>query len=337
MRQASRSLHVFTMKMTGSVATAVLIAVVTAGVATLVAQQRDATADERRLLAGAIDIHVHSTPDDRPRSIDAIEVARLAQARGMRAIVLKNHYDSTAPLAWIVSKIVPGVQVFGGVALNRPVGGINPAAVEHMVRVSGGLGRVVWMPTFDSENGVRLAKENRPFVSVMRDGALLPEVKEVIGLIAMHDLVLATGHSTPEEALAMLLEARARNVQHMVVTHAMFTPVLMNVEQMKQAASLGAFLEFAGGRPSGPDAAARLARFAEAIRAIGVDRVILSTDLGQPNNPLRRTASASSSWRCGSRASRSARSTRWRCRTPRACSHSIVSWRQKSGFRSARC
>jgi hypothetical protein len=60
----------------------------------------------------------------------------------------------------------------------------------------------------------------------------------------------------------------------------------MNIGQMKQAASLGAYIEFAGGRPTGPGAAERMARFAEAIRAIGVDRTVLSTDLGQPNNPL---------------------------------------------------
>ena len=248
--------------------------------------QQDRGDAERQLLAGSIDIHVHSLPDDRARSIDAIDVATLAQARGMRAIVLKNHFDSTAPLAWVVAKIVPGIQVFGGVVLNRSVGGINPAAVEHMAQVTGGLGKVVWMPTFDSENGVRVNKENRPFVSVMRNGALLPEVKEVLDLIAKHGLTLATGHSSPDEALAILREARTRGIQRMVVTHAMFTPVLMNIEQMKQAASLGAYLEFAGGRPTGPGAAERLAGFAEAIRAIGVDRTILSTDLGQPNNPL---------------------------------------------------
>lgn len=72
----------------------------------------------------------------------------------------------------------------------------------------------------------------------------------------------------------------------MVVTHAMFTPVLMTIEQMKQAASLGAYLEFAGGRPTGPGAAERMARFAAAIRSVGVDRIVVSTDLGQPNNPL---------------------------------------------------
>ncbi len=274
----------WTTKPTGPIA-AVLLAALVAGAA-LFARQRDDNDDATRMIAGAVDIHVHSLPDDRPRSIDAIEVARLAQSRGMRAIVLKNHYDSTAPLAWLVASVVPGIEVLGGVALNRPVGGINPAAVEHMVRVSGGLGRVVWMPTFDSENGVRLAKEERPFVPVMRDGALLPEVNEVLDLIAAHGLVLATGHSSPDEALALLREARERNVRHMVVTHAMFTPVLMNVEQMRQAASFGAFIELAGGRPTGPEAEQRMARVAEVIRAVGVEHAILSTDLGQPNNPL---------------------------------------------------
>ena len=84
----------------------------------------------------------------------------------------------------------------------------------------------------------------------------------------------------------LLREGQRQGVQHMVVTHAMFTPVLMNVAQMQQAAALGAYLEFAGGRPTGPGAAERMATFAEAIRAIGVEHCILSTDLGQPNNPL---------------------------------------------------
>src|SRR6185436_5985054 len=105
-----------------------------------------------RALSGAIDIHVHSFPDDRPRSIDAIEAARQARARGMRAIVLKNHYESTAGLAYLVLLLVPDIQVFGGLDLTPPVGGINPAAVQPMPRVSGGWRRVVWMTTLAAEN-----------------------------------------------------------------------------------------------------------------------------------------------------------------------------------------
>jgi hypothetical protein len=238
------------------------------------------------MLRGAIDIHVHSLPDDRPRSIDAIDVAKLAGLRGMRAIVLKNHYEPTAGLAYLVRKVQPGVEVFGGIDLNLTVGGINPAAVEHMTRVTGGWGRFVWMPTFDAENQVRYSKETRPFVSVSRDGELLPAVKQVIALIAKHGLVLATGHSTAAEGLLLVAEGRRQGVQRMVVTHAMNAPVLMNVPQMQEAAKLGALIEFVGGSLAGADAEARMDRFAAAIRAIGPEFCILSSDLGQQGNAL---------------------------------------------------
>ena len=237
-------------------------------------------------LAGAIDVHVHSYPDDRPRSIHAIDVAKLAQKRGMRAIVLKNHWESTAGMAYLVRQVVPGIEIFGGIALNLTVGGINAAAVDHMARVTGSFGKIVWMPTFDAENQVRVSKESRPFVSVSKNGELLPEVKTVIGVVAKHNLVLATGHSAPAEGLMLLREGKQQGVRQMVVTHAIQTPVLMNVAQMKEAASLGAFIEFVGGNPEGQGAAARLDGIADAIRQVGVASSILSSDLGQQGNPL---------------------------------------------------
>jgi hypothetical protein len=245
-----------------------------------------APADVASALKGAIDIHVHSLPDDRPRSVDAIQAAQQARDRGMRAIVLKNHYESTAGLVHLVRTLVPGIEVIGGIDLNLTVGGINPAAVEHMTKVTGGWGRVVWMPTFDAENQVRFSKENRPFVSVSRNGTLIPEVREVIALIAKHNLILATGHSSPEEGLMLLREARNRGVQRMVVTHAINPPIMMTAAHMQEAAKLGAFVEFVGSSPAAPDATERYDRFGAAIRQIGPESVILSSDLGQMGNPL---------------------------------------------------
>jgi Family of unknown function (DUF6282) len=255
-------------------------------IAAIVAAQQVGTNNTNTVLNGTIDIHVHSDPDSRPRSIDALDVAKLARSKGMRGIVLKNHYDPTGGLAYLVRKEVPGLEVFGGVDLNLTVGGINAAAVAHMAEVSGGWGRFVWMPTFDSENQVRYSKENRPFVRVSRNGELLPEVKEVVALIAKHRLVLATGHIAPEEALSLLDEARRQRVQHMVVTHAMNEPVLMTIPQMQQAAKYGAFIEFVGGSLATADANARMDRFADAIRKIGPESCILSSDLGQKGNAL---------------------------------------------------
>src|SRR5260370_26986928 len=164
--------------------------------------------DPNRFLVGAIDIHVHTFPDNAERSVDGLEAAIMARAHGMRAIVLKNHYDPTAGLAYMVRKQVTGVEVFGGIDLNLPVGGMNPFAVEHMTQVSGGFGRLVWMSTFDAENQVRFSKESRPFVRVSQRGELLPETKAVIAAIAQHNLVLATGHVSAEEGLLLLREGR---------------------------------------------------------------------------------------------------------------------------------
>jgi hypothetical protein len=239
-----------------------------------------------RTLAGAIDIHVHSAPDSVERSIDSIDVAKLALARGMRAIVLKSHYEPTATMAFIVRKAVPGIEVFGGIDLNLTVGGMNASAVEHMTQIAGGWGRLVWMSTFDAENQVRYSKETRPFVRVSKDGALLPEAKEVIGVIAKHRLVLATGHVSPQEGLMLLREGRRQGVTHMVVTHAMQAPVLMSVGEMQQAAKEGALIEFVAGSLASPGAAARVDGYADAIRKIGPEFCVLSSDLGQKGNAL---------------------------------------------------
>ncbi len=234
-------------------------------------------------LEGAIDFHAHAAPDGTPRKIDVLELAQMAKAAGMRAIVIKNHYEPTAGVAYVMREAVPGIEVFGGIALNLTVGGVNPAAVEWMTRVEGGYGKVVWLPTFDSESQAKLTGEQRPFAPVTRDGKILPEVLAVIALAAEHDLVLETGHSAPQEALLIIAEAKRQGVEHVLVTHAMNSPGgSMSLDEMREAARLGALLELV----HSPLTDEQLLREAEAIRAIGAASFVLSSDLGQPPNPL---------------------------------------------------
>ena len=233
-------------------------------------------------LTGAIDMHAHADPDGVPRSIDAIELGRLAKTRGMRAIVLKNHYEPTASLAWVVRKEVPGIEVFGGISLDLTVGGVNPAAVEWMTKIKGGYGRVVWMPTFDSEHQVTSSGERRPFARVAKDGQLTSEVMQVISIIARNNLVLETGHSSPAEALLLIREARRQGVQSILVTHANSPLVGMSIPEMKEAARLGAYIEFVYVKPGSDAARAHV----KAIREVGPEFCVLSSDLGQAANPL---------------------------------------------------
>jgi len=238
-----------------------------------------------RLLAGSIDFHAHALPDMEERTVDAADLARMARDRGMRGLVLKNHFDPTASLAYTVRRQVPDFETFGGIVLNRTVGGINARAVEHMTQVTGGWGRIVWFPTRDAEHAVGgdVAEDpssKRPFVSVSKDGELLPEVKAVIAVIAEHQLVLQTGHSSPEESLLLLAEGQRQGVEHMMVTHGAFE---MSLEQMQEAVKLGAFIEFVyRSIPLTDGGSARWTprELAELLRTIGVEWCVLSSDLG---------------------------------------------------------
>lgn len=237
-------------------------------------------------LKSAIDIHVHQAPDSVARSIDADDLARLAKQMGMRGLVMKNHWEPTASLAFMVRKQVPGLEVFGGVTQDLAVGGINLEAVKHMVATTGHYGRVVWLPTFDNDTPAKREK-NLPRVPVSKDGALLPSVVELIGWIGQHkDLLLETGHVSPEEGLMVIAEAKRAGVQHIVVTHAL--DMGWTIPQMQQAASQGAYLEFVYHSTFGAHQSEKLKTFADAMRAVGPAHCIMATDLGEanPDQPL---------------------------------------------------
>jgi|SRR5215472_15298208 len=239
-------------------------------------------------LQGVIDVHAHVDPETIPRSIDAITLARLAQQEGMRAVVFKNHFFPTTGIAFLVHRVVPGIEVFGGIALNRQVGGINPAAVEQMVQLPGRFGRIVWMPTMDSEYGVlRSSSPNRPFVSIAKNGALLPETKQVLAIIAHEDIALATGHISPEESLLLIREARGMGVNRIIVTHPM-QGLNMTIEQQKEAAGMGALLEYCyvGTLPFSGASQKPMSSYAQNMKAVGPAHIIMSTDLGNAVNPV---------------------------------------------------
>jgi hypothetical protein len=241
-------------------------------------------------LAGVIDFHCHAGPDISNRSISDLDLARLAKKEGMRGIVLKNHYTMTADRAQTAMKEVGGVEVFGGIALNRSVGGLNAEAVRRMAAMEGHRGKVVWLPTVDAENSFEHGPGARKFVRVVKDGKPVPEIYEVLAVIAQNDLILETGHSTPAESLILIPVAKQAGVKKIIVTHAQLLGA--TVEQMKQMANLGAYIEFCwqsylakkGDKNEGDQKA--IAECVKAIQSIGAEHCIIDSDLGQPGNPL---------------------------------------------------
>src|SRR5258708_8839094 len=193
--------------------------------------------------AGAIDIHVHSDPDVFNRSLDDFEVARIAARKGMRGIVLKNHVATTADRAALISRAVPGLEIWGGIALNRAVGGVNPAAVEWFHRMPGGRAKLVCLPTLDADNQHKILKEPGEGLRVAAGGKVFPETEEVLKIIARENLSLATGHVAPEESLAVIKRAKELGVKNIVVTHAMAEVPGMTLDHVKQAVAMGAYIE----------------------------------------------------------------------------------------------
>ena len=247
-------------------------------------------------IRGLIDFHTHAAPDVFGRAVDDDELALLAAAREMEAIVFKNHVALTADRAWLVRKHVPGMKVFGGITLNGAVGGMNPQAVEWMWRMQGGYGRVVWFPTFDADNHVRRAGTAPSGIRVVDErGEVLPAAREVLKVCAAQRLVVHTGHASGAEALALIAAAREEGCDRIVVTHAQFDVVGMTEAQMKKAASMGAKMELCALLMlTGPDAALEwmrhaarvpLAETAARIRSVGAQHFVLGTDLGQTGNP----------------------------------------------------
>jgi hypothetical protein len=253
-------------------------------------------------IRGLIDFHTHAAPDVFGRSVDDDELAALAAARQMEAVVFKSHVTLTADRAWLARKHVPGVKVFGGVTLNGAVGGLNPQAVEWMWRMQGGYGRVVWFPTFDADNHVRRAGTAPAGIRVPAGicvvderGAVLPAAREVLKVCAAQRLVVHTGHASAEQALALIAAAREEGCDRIVVTHAQFDVVGMTPAHMKKAAAMGAKMELCAlGMLVGPENALEFMRHsprvppavtAACIKSVGAQHFVLGTDLGQAGNP----------------------------------------------------
>ena len=257
------------------------------------------------LIKGAIDLHIHLSPDVVKRKCDDFEMAQRARKKGMGGFLIKSHYDCTGTRAKLVNEREPGIKAYGAIVLNNSVGGLSPVSVE--VAVLSGT-RMVFMPTFDAlnkrehfqkwsgdavtgkgggffSNILKQLEENHiqnPAIYILDEhGDLKPEALRILEVVNRHNLALSTGHLGFEEVLKLAEAADKIGFRRLLVSHVGFTSTHLTIEQQKRLCEFNLFFEHSVVNP--------LYNYisweedVEGIRCVGPERCVLSTDLGMLN------------------------------------------------------
>jgi hypothetical protein len=253
------------------------------------------------ILEGAIDMHCHSGPSPFPRRIDHVEAARLAESAGMRAIVVKSHHHPTVMDVRAMAPLLKGcrTQVFGSIALNAFVGGLNPAAVDLALKMGG---KVVWFPTISSRRHIEhqqahpdlkfpqatvALKKTTPIDITLPSGELQPQVPVILQSIAEAGAVLAAGHMAPDQIEILLAAARQAGVTRTIVNHPEYV-IQADREQVVRFAQAGAIIEHECCMYDEASAFYHwdITALKEWIDLVGADHTSIGSDLGQEDNPL---------------------------------------------------
>jgi hypothetical protein len=261
------------------------------------------SARARELVRGGFDPHVHVAPDFVRRRITDLELADRCAELGLAGFGLKSHYTATVERAVVVSAARPGVRALGTITLNHAVGGLNATAVEVAARQGA---RIVWLPTVSAPGEfaevehahldgkvpvwVRFELELRaagsrpgPVPVLGDDGRPLPALREVLEVIAAHQLVLATGHLSQAEIVVVVDAAVTAGVGTIVVTHPEFPSQSIPPDVQRELADTGALMERTFTTPY--TGKCTWEQMFAATRAVGAERTVWGSDLGQVFNP----------------------------------------------------
>lgn len=246
-----------------------------------------------RFLAGAFDLHVHGQPDlaesAQNRGSD-IGVARLARSYGIRGWVLKSHLWPTMDRARAAQDALgDDFRVIGSITLNPQVGGVEPTIVEWAADHGAG---VVFFPTWGARADVDrwgyistlLEKQTPGFrsyaeshaITVAVDGELTSAAEDAVRAAVSREMLVATGHLGLEESLAVARLCHQLGRPAMITHPLHFTD---DARELQPFIDLGGLLEFSSAPLINPTSHHSVRDFAEAIRVVGPENVVLSSDV----------------------------------------------------------
>ena len=250
------------------------------------------------MLIDAVDCHVHACPHINARSIDVFQATRAAAAAGMRGIGLMDNFANSSGLAALARRELGdlGVDIFGGLIMEPPAGGISVEAVRTALGYGYGEtdgARFISLPTHHTRNIARQEGRDEAYVKacleIPSSGDLPDPLLEILDLIAAHDVVLNTGHISGSEACRLVDLARQRGVSRILVPSSHFEPA-----EVAHITGAGAYAEFSFFFMSHATqlglthvdaekhtvSSVSLPRMAELIRAATPAQTVLSGDCG---------------------------------------------------------
>lgn len=150
------------------------------------------------------------------------------------------------------------------------------------------------MPTHSSKTAMHISGwpssvngEARGLSLLNPENKLAPEMDRILSLIKKYDMVLASGHISSRETLALAEESLSKGISKFVVTHASTHSFERspNLEEQHRLGQMGAFIEYTyvGFLPNELRDDPQL--LVKAIRHVAAEHCIISTDLGQYYNP----------------------------------------------------
>jgi len=252
----------------------------------------------------AIDVHCHAHEGQQ----DALALAKHASRNGMRGILFKTIVgrqcpaDATRQLQedlnrWSESEGVPPIACWAGYMSDSDG---PPTAQKVREQLDSGV-TAIWMPVTMHPNTLSkvgfLDNSQEPneaipweqalkvgYYLLSESGKLKREIREIIRIVADRGAALFFGHATHPEIFAMAEEVNRLRFPRAVIDHPFSPFVDLSAEQMRQLGEAGIFLNFTYDELS-PLLGVDPYRMYQAIRTVGIEHTLLSSDAGEPLFP----------------------------------------------------
>lgn len=244
-----------------------------------------------------VDMHVHCNADASPNHVMTKkneDVVTKCRESGMHGLVLKTHGWPAVRLANKLNEMYDDFTVYPSVSLNQTAGGPYPWVMEMAIQMGA---RVVWLPTWSSlndkycpggftqlvinENSNKYFKDipDEAFYTVTdEDGNVKDNIKKIVQMAKEAGIVLATGHGSTAEALAVARYAHEIGFQKLVFTHPTCGVSPVTHEQLKEFADLGGYIEFCTLGVQPLYTSMTVAEWKEICELCGYDHCFLASD-----------------------------------------------------------